>query len=184
MTATTVSFQKQVKWNVIIDANYFFNWGSGIAYTKDLNMMDPAFKYEQKSLINTSVANPFYQYLTVPQFPGSLRNNRNVALSQLLKPYPQYLGITQTNTDDGRSMKTQTFEIRAQRPFKSGFSILGAYAWNYERIENWYDDKAQYEVFQSGGDSGWEWRATEFPHAPHHDRGHLGDPRRPRPAAT
>ena len=158
-----LSYQKEVWGNVIIDANYFYNWGSRIAYTKDLNMMDPAFKYEQKSVINTSVTNPFYQYLTVPQFPGALRNSRTVALSQLLKPYPQYQGITQTNTDDGRNMKTHTFEVRGTRRFKDGFSLLGAYAYNYERLENWFDDVAQYEVFKSGGDGGWEWRKTDSP---------------------
>jgi hypothetical protein len=99
----------------------------------------------------------------VPQFPGQLRNSSTVALSSLLRPYPQYSQILQTRTDDGRNMKTHTFEIRGQRPFKAGLSFLGAYAWNSEQREEWLDDLAQYEVFQSGGDNGWEWRPTDSP---------------------
>jgi hypothetical protein len=156
------SYQKQM-WGVIFDVNYFLNLASRVYYDKDLNMMDPAFRYEQKAAINASVPNPFYQYLTTDKFPGQLRNSSTVALSSLLRPYPQYSQLLQTRTDDGRNMRTHTFEVRGQRPFKAGLSFLGAYAWNSEKREEWFDDLAQYEVFQSEGGSGWEWRVTDSP---------------------
>jgi hypothetical protein len=158
-----VSFQKEVFGGVIVDLSYFFNWATGVPYDKNLNMSDPAFKYQYKALINMQVANPFRGYLTPDKFPGALRNPPTVTVASLLVPYPQYSSLVQRNTDDGRHMRTHTVEIRAQRPFTKSLSFFAAYAWNNERRMEWFDDLAQYEVFASSGQSGWEWRPTDLP---------------------
>ena len=157
-----LSFQKEIWGNTIVDLSYFYNWGSRVPYDVNVNMMDPAFRYEQRAALNTQVNNPFFGYLTVEKFPGALRNNRTVTLGSLLVPYPQYGAITQTNTN-GKLLRTQTFEIRAQKPFASGISFLAAYAWNRERIQQWFDDIAQYQVLTTNGEEGWEWRPTDSP---------------------
>jgi hypothetical protein len=158
----TMSFQKEIVLGTILELNYFYNFGWRVPYTLNLNMMDPAFRYENRTAITQQVANPFYNYLTPDKFPGQLRNSRTVALSALLVPYPQYGAITQTNTD-GRQMRTSTLEIRAQRPFKDGFSFLVAYAYNKEKRQEWFNDLKEYEALQTGGESGWEWRPTNSP---------------------
>jgi hypothetical protein len=163
-----LSYQRQLLWGTILDLSYFFNFGTRVPYTTattttyDLNMMDPAYKYEYKTLLNTQVTNPFRNYLTVDKFPGALRNATTVALGSLLKPYPQYSSIAQVNTD-GKQMKTHSFEVRAQRPFTKGFSFLVAYAYSYERIQQWYDDLATYKTLTTGGKEGWEWQPTQTP---------------------
>ena len=156
------SFQREVWAKTVVEGSYFLNIGTRVPYDINLNMMDPAFRYEQKAAINTQVNNPFFGYLTPDKFPGSLRNNRTVALSSLLVPYPQYGSITQTNTN-GKKLNTQTFELRGQRPFRNGFSVLAAYAYNYERVQQWFDDIANYKVLTSNGEDGWEWRPTDTP---------------------
>jgi hypothetical protein len=158
----TASYQKEVWLRTVVDASYFFNLGTRVPYDLNLNMADPAFRYEQKTVLNTQVANPFRNYLTPDKFPGQLRNPATVTLGSLLVPYPQYGAITQTNTD-GRLMRTHTLEVRAQRPFTSGASFLIGYAWNHERRQEWFDDLAQYRVLQSDGAEGWEWRPTDTP---------------------
>ncbi len=85
-------------------------------YDINLNMADPAYRYEQKAALNVQVANPFRNYLTVDKFPGQARNTATVTLGSLLVPYPQYGTITQTNTN-GRKLKEHMLELRAQRPF-------------------------------------------------------------------
>jgi hypothetical protein len=157
-----LSYQREIWGRVIIDASYFYNYGTRVPYDKNLNMMDPAFRYEQKALLTTQVTNPFRNYLTVDKFPGQLRNSATVALSTLLVPYPQYTSLIQRNTD-GRTSKAHTIELRAQRPFTKGISFLAAYAYNHEVRQEWFDDRAQYQVFQTNGKQGWEWRpATEI----------------------
>ncbi|HSL23664.1 MAG TPA: TonB-dependent receptor [Vicinamibacterales bacterium] len=168
-----LSYQKEILAGTIVDLNYFFNFGHRLPYDTqynctsvacaiNLNMMDPAFRYEYGTLINRTVNNPFYRYLTPDKFPGALRNQRTVTLASLLVPYPQYTQIVQYNTS-GRKMLTHTFEIRAQRPFTKGASFLVAYAYNHEKRQEWFDDLHQYEVLTSGGESGWEWRPTNTP---------------------
>ncbi len=155
-----LSFQKEVLFGTVLDLQYFFNYGTRVPYDHDLNMMDPAYRYEYKTLLNTQVANPFRNYLTPQTFPGQLRNPATVTLGSLLKPYPQYTSLIQRNTN-GRKTRTHTAEIRAQRPFTKGVSFLAAYAWNNEKRQEFYDDLAQYQVLQTG--EGWEWRVTDQP---------------------
>ena len=158
-----VSYQKEVWRGAVVEVSYFFNYGSGVPYDKNLNMSDPAFRYEFKTLLNTQVANPFRNYLTAEKFPGALRNTATVSLGSLLVPYPQYSSLIQRNTDDGRHMRTNTVEIRVQRPFTKGVSMFVAYAWNNEKRMEWFDDLSQYRVFVSNGEDGWEWRRTDLP---------------------
>jgi hypothetical protein len=154
-----VSYQMKVWRGIITDISYFYNYGSRVPYDINLNMMDPAYKYEQKTAINVQVANPFYQYLTPAKFPGSLRNNKTVALSSLLIPYPQYGSITQTNTN-GKLAKAHTFEARAQRPFTKGLSFVVSYAYSNEQTQQMYDDLAQYKVLKSNGADGFMWQPS------------------------
>jgi hypothetical protein len=151
------SYQKEILGGIVLDASYFFNWGTRVPYNLNLNMADPAFRYEQRTLLNTQVPNPFFNYLTPQQFPGSLRNNRTVTLGSLLVPYPQYGAITQTNTN-GRKLKQHTLEFKAQRPFVRGISFLAAYAYDNVQRQEWFDDRAQFETLTRGSDAGWEWR--------------------------
>lgn len=152
-----VSYQKEIWAGLIVDASYFFNWGSRVPYDINLNMADPSFRYEQKTLLNTQVTNPFRNYLTPDKFPGQLRNTATVSLGSLLVPYPQYTTITQTNTA-GRHVKEHMIELRAQRPFTKGISFLAAYVHDNAKRQEFFDDRAQFQVLQSGGDEGWEWR--------------------------
>ena len=152
-----LSYQRKIFGGIVTDISYFFNRGSRVPYLMDLNMMDPAFRYEYKTLLTTQVTNPFRNYLTVDKFPGALRNPSTVALGSLLKPYPQYSNIYQNNTN-GKKSKAHTFEVRAQRPFVTGLSFVISYAYSYEQSQEWYDDLATYKTLTSGGKDGWEWR--------------------------
>ena len=84
------SFQREVWAKTVVEANYFLNLGSRVPYDINLNMADPAFRYEQKAVLNTQVTNPFRNYLTPEKFPGQSRNTATVTLGSLLVPYPQY----------------------------------------------------------------------------------------------
>jgi len=152
-----VSYQRKVWGDMIFEANYFFNYAHRIPFIYNLNMMDPAYRYEYGAVINTSVTNPFYKYLTPDKFPGQLRNTSKVNLSTLLVPYPQYQTLNQFSTN-GLKGRTHTIEFKVQRPFLKGSSVLVAYAYNNDAWQQWYDDRAQYKFQQTGDDSVLEWR--------------------------
>lgn len=155
-----LSYQKEVLGGTIVEMQYFLNLGTRVPFDKDLNLMDPAFKYEQKTVLNTQVPNPFLNYLTPDKFPGQLRNTATVTLGSLLKPYPQYTQLIQRNSN-GRQIRTHTVEVRAQRPFTKGASFFIAYAWNNEKKQEAFDDIAQFKINTTG--EGWEWRSTDQP---------------------
>ena len=106
--------------------------------------MDPRLSYKYGSALSASVNNPFYNYGTVQTFPGSLRNNKSVALSSLLVPYPQYGAITITGTDM-RSARYQSIQFRGQRAFSNGFSFLATYAYVSSRSQWFFDTQDQYD---------------------------------------
>ena len=64
-----LSYQRKIWGGIVIDISYFYNRGTRVPYLIDLNMMDPSFRYEYKTLLNTQVANPFRNYLTRGQVP-------------------------------------------------------------------------------------------------------------------
>ncbi|HEU4387482.1 MAG TPA: carboxypeptidase-like regulatory domain-containing protein [Blastocatellia bacterium] len=152
----TLSYQREIFTRTVVDFTYFYNYGTNLPYTIDLNMVDPAFRYEQpRATLSANVPNPFFNYLTPDKFPGALRNQSTVQFGTLLRPYPQYGAINQTNTS-GRKLKLHTFTIDAERSFSRGLSFLVAYAYNREQTTEFFDDRATF-LRQ------FEWRNTASP---------------------
>ena len=48
-----ISYQRKIWLGVVTDISYFFNLGTRVPYDINLNMMDPAFRYELKTGITT-----------------------------------------------------------------------------------------------------------------------------------
>ncbi len=152
----SLSYQRGVWGHFVVDLDYFYNRGSHVPYAVDLNMVDPAFSYETpRSVLNQSVANPFFNYLTPDKFPGSLRTQTNITIGALLRPYPQYGVINQTNTN-GKKEHLQSFEVQVQRPFAKGLSVLVAYAYQREQTQEFFDEFATFA-------RQFTWRDTDTP---------------------
>ncbi len=141
----SLSYQREIWGRTIVSFDYFFNNGFNLPIDVDLNQADPNFLYEQpRSVTNAQVANPFRNYLTPSVFPGALRNGAaNVTVASLLRPYPQYGAITQTNTAL-RDLHVQSYKVQAQRPFFKGLSLLVNYAYQREAQTEFFDDRAMY----------------------------------------
>jgi len=138
-----VTVQRELFNKIVVDATYFVNFGHDLPYTKNLNLRDPQLSYTYKTVLNQRVANPFYNYLTPAKFPGQLRNQAEVTLADLLKPFPQYGNIVQTNTPGVRE-RYDSFQLKVQRPFAGGFNFLLAYNFNRERQEEFFNDIAEF----------------------------------------
>lgn len=150
------SYQREVWGNFVLDVAYFHNRGNNVPYAVDLNMADPEFAYTiPKSIFNQSVPNPFFNYLTPDKFPGTLRTQATITNGALLRPYPQYGVINQTNNKGARE-RLHSLEIQAQRPFAKGLSVLVAFAYQREQAQAFFDDLATYA-------RRFEWRDTDTP---------------------
>jgi hypothetical protein len=84
------------------------------------------------------VANPFYPHIT----QGVLANS-TVTENQLLLPYPQYGGITNSGSYSGIS-NYDAFELKVQKRLPKEGTILGSYTFsklltNAEYLDSWLD---------------------------------------------
>jgi hypothetical protein len=153
----SLSVQRELWARTIVDASYLLNLVSRDGYTKNINMADPRLRFKYGAALDVAVPNPFFNYGTVDTFPGALRSRSTVSREQLLRPYPQYLNMTQEWTD-GRAARYHTLELRAQRPFFSGMSVLAGYAYVRGSRQEFYDNVDEY-------DGTWTW--TDLPDPRH-----------------
>ena len=151
----SLSVQREVWARTIIDASYLLNLISRDGYTDNLNLMDPRLRFKYGASLDSAVPNPFFQYGTVDTFPGALRSRATVSRADLLKPYPQYLNMFQDWTN-GRKARYHTMELRAQRPFFSGMSVLAGYAYVRGSRQEFYDNVDEY-------DGTWTWTNLQDP---------------------
>ena len=134
----SVTLQRELVHKFVAEVTYFANIGRDLPYTKRFNLMDPQLSYTYQSALNRRVSNPFYNYLTPDKFPGQLRNLEQVTLADLLKPFPQYGNVNQTNTPGIRE-RYHSMQLRVQRHFADGFNFLLAYNYNRERQEEFFN---------------------------------------------
>jgi hypothetical protein len=138
-----------------VDATWFLNFGRHVGHDLQVNMADPNLSYTYKAQLSQNISNPFYNDLTPDLFPGALRNQATVTRGSLLRPYPQYGGnLTVNNVGDWRS-RYQALQLRVQRTYAAGASVLFAYNYNRERNEAYFNDPQQYvnQVFWLGSNN-------------------------------
>jgi hypothetical protein len=137
------NFQRQFKGQIVVSATYFLNIGNQL-YTKNLNNINPAWQQQYQNSLNQQVSNPFYNYLTPALFPGPLRNQQQVSLGSLLKPYPQYGGLYEVGVL-GAAERYQNVEVKAQKAFSKGYNFLVSYVYIREKAQtNTFNDLNAY----------------------------------------
>ncbi len=142
--------QREMPQRILTEATFFMMfahdvqgnsmWGGNTGF--NLNQMDPNLVYQYKGLVDQTVANPFYG-LPASMMPGTLRTQPTVAVSQLLKTYPQY-GDLNLNGWPGRSDHYYSFQFKAERPMANGLNLLVAYNYNQERLGQFFNDQDYY----------------------------------------
>ena len=135
-----VSVQRQLPGRILADITFFMNIGRSQPYNYDLNQIDPRIGYANGNAINTVVNNPFYNLLPREKMPGQLRTQRQVAVRELLRPYPQYGALTEA-LRGGLGNRYKSLQMQFQRPFVNGFNLVVGYNYNRERNEEFYDEQ-------------------------------------------
>lgn len=124
------SVQKQLPGALHTEVGYAGTHGSRLDLTREFNAVPQQYystlPYRDAAAINllgTQVANPFY-----PRLPGTGLAARTVARSQLLRPHPQFSGITAVEPQASSSYHAA--QVRLQRRMRSGFTIQASYTWS------------------------------------------------------
>jgi hypothetical protein len=147
-----VSLQRQLPFRIITDTTFFANLGRDVQdnsmwggdYSYNLNMTDPNYSYTYKGQVDaTTVANPFYNLLPADKMAGSLRTQKTVTVSRLLRPYPHYGSITERFLRD-KDSRYYSLQFKAEKPMAKGLAFTFGYNYSREKRDEFYDDIATY----------------------------------------
>ncbi len=122
--------QHQFRGSILVEASYVGSRADRLLTTQDVNPIPrqylstlPVRDQNTINALGAQVPNPFY-----PLLPGTNLASTTVALSQLLKPYPQFSGVTETS--DGGSSWYHALQARTEKRFSSGLSASYSFTWS------------------------------------------------------
>jgi hypothetical protein len=106
----------------------------------EISMADRLKGIADPTYLSTTVPNPFAGLV-----PGTALNTPSIARSQLLRPYPQFQGITETLDNNGWS-RYKAFEMAANKRFSGELAATLSYTWSRQLdainyLNNGFDTK-------------------------------------------
>jgi len=134
-----------------LDGTFFTNFGHNMVpegqggnagFGRQTNMVDPQLGYTYKTALTAPVTNPFFG-LPASLMPGQLRGQRTVPLSSLLRPHPQYADLTEGFLP-GVENRYKALQLRVQRRFASGYSVVWGYNYNRESTGGYFNAPDDY----------------------------------------
>ncbi|MBW2010353.1 MAG: TonB-dependent receptor [Deltaproteobacteria bacterium] len=130
MQRWSFGIQRQLPWRVVVKTNYVGNRGTGLGVSRQLNAIpaqylstSPVRDQATINLLSAHVNNPFY-----PLLPGTSLSGKNTSRAQLLRPYPQFTGISVTDYL-GYSWY-HSLQVGATKRFSSGLTIQTNWTWS------------------------------------------------------
>ena len=119
-----LDLQQELGRGILLDIAYA--GGHGVHLYGDYNPDQLPDQYlGMGGALNTQVANPFAGTIT----SGGLSSS-TVAQSQLLRPFPQYTGVTLGNVSFFGASLYDALQVKLSRRFQNGFSLLASYTWS------------------------------------------------------
>ena len=141
-----VSVQRQLPAAIVLDVTYFLN-RTGQVFEGDynINQVDPRIGYTYKEQTLGVIDNPFYNLLPVEKFPGPLRYQTQVGVTELARPYPQYGDIYVADGTKSGAMKYQALQVKLQKSYTNGLTLLIGYSYHVEKDQRFFDSIANYD---------------------------------------
>lgn len=155
-TRFIAGIQREIWWNVGVEATYVFSKGSDLAVNRELNFIprdcrrsdngnpclvdlataNPATLVADlasaTTYLNQTVANPFRTL--VPD--SATWNSSTIQRRRLLTPFPQFGNVSVTEYNGSSSFHSLQFQV--VKRFTKGLSLNGSYTWSREHLKNQY----------------------------------------------
>ncbi len=132
MQRWSINIQKQLPNRILIDIGYTGSKANGLTVSQGLDptpaqFLSTSFFRDQPVIdaLAKTYANPF---LGMPEFAGSGLTGNTVARSQLLRPYPQFTGLTGSYGDGWSAYNSLPFRI--EKRFTHGYTAQATYTWS------------------------------------------------------
>lgn len=110
--------------DMLLDVAYAGNSGVKLLAQSNYNQL-PDADLALGSALNQSVANPFFGIIPATSSIGQ----RTTTLGQLLRPYPQFTGVTHTWGSFAHS-SYNSLQVKFRKRYRSGLQLLAAYTWS------------------------------------------------------
>lgn len=123
-TQWNLGIQQQILKDTSLDITYVGTEGHHEPANLTLDQL-PDSALALGTALNTQVANPFYGQANVT----GILANRTVTRGQLLRPYPQFNGVTAANANWGAS-RYNALEVMLDKKMSSGISFQASYTWS------------------------------------------------------
>jgi len=125
-----ISVQRELPQKAVIELAYVGNRGSDLRTGRQLDPVprqyystSPVRDQAAIDFLSTQVPNPFYPLLPKTSLSGS-----NLSRSQLLRPYPQFTGISR-DTNEGYS-RYHSLQTRFEKRMSAGYSVNVSWTWS------------------------------------------------------
>ena len=147
-TQWNMSVQRRLPLDLLLEVAYAGNRGEHLWMSINQNAVNPIY-LSLGAALDAQTTNPFYGQIAT----GTL-SSKTVASSQFLRPFPQYLDITNVGASVGDSTY-HSGSARLQRSFKGGVLVQSAYT--FSKV---IDDGPQNFAPQSGMVNPYNMRAS------------------------
>jgi hypothetical protein len=132
-----LNIQRELKEGTLIEIAYAGSKGTHLPANQQLNQLPVEF-LSQGTRLQEQVTNPFFGIITAGPLAA-----RTVARGQLLRPFPQFNGVTQASIANRDSIY-HSMQLKVERRFRASGSILGAYTWaklisNTDTLTGWLE---------------------------------------------
>jgi len=133
MQRWSASLQRELPWRVLWEAAYVGNRGARLA-TNNYELDPTPRQYLSTSpvrdqatidFLSAQVTNPFFG---IPEFAGTGRANQRISRGELLRPNPQFGGIT-TDMPTGFSWY-HSLQMRAEKRMSGGLTFQASWTWS------------------------------------------------------
>jgi hypothetical protein len=130
--------QRQLADGLSLEIAYAGSKGTHMGGGTVLNQIPISYLSLGLATLNKQVANPFYGII-----PYGTLSLPTIAQGQLLRPYPQYTGVTESNLGN-QDYIYHSLQVQFQKRFHQGGSILASYTWsknigNFDSSAGWLE---------------------------------------------
>ena len=120
----SAGFQREIPWGMVVDVSYIGSSTRKLITSQSINEVSAADLARGAAFLNEQVANPF-----AGRLPGTALNGEKVTRSQLLRPFPQFLSLTEDRRTIGRAWYN-SLQARVEKRLSHGFHYLLSYTFS------------------------------------------------------